>query len=142
MVVTEARKVGEILGQDVFKVVATDVIPLGRKPLKTQQDQDERVFVQMLRDITSNGAFHFSHSFDLTRSQQAQSGAQDLPLHKRVCRALVAPHPTSCVHSVLISSAPVRRQKNADCRWTSASSGTSTFWSPSLKRATARPVPG
>ena len=94
--VTEARKVGEIAGHEVFRVVATDVVPIGppRPRLSAQQAEDDRTYVAMLREITGSGVFHFSYTYDLTRSQQAQAkqaASKDTPLYKRVRRAVPPP---------------------------------------------------
>ena len=141
--VTEARKVGEIAGHEVFRVVATDVVPIGppRPRLSAQQAEDDRTYVAMLREITGSGVFHFSYTYDLTRSQQAQAkqaASKDTPLYKRVRRDV--PPPPGRKRGVLMN----RLRGGADVsrtRPTSASFGTGTCSSRWWTRATRRPAP-
>jgi len=90
IVVTDATKVGEIAGHAVYRVVATDVVPIGstRQTLTARQAEDDRTYVQMLKEVTNAGAFHFSHTFNLTRSLQSQAtraaALADQPLYKQV----------------------------------------------------------
>ena len=140
--VTEARKVGEIAGHEVFRVIATDIVPIGppRPRLSAQQAEDDRTYVAMLREITGSGVFHFSYTYDLTRSQQAQakqSASKDTPLYKRVRRHPCGPRrlarDTACSSTDLLSCVLDRP--------TSASFGTGTCSSRWWTRATRRPAP-
>jgi phosphatidylinositol 4-phosphatase len=110
--VTQAAKVGELLGHEVFRVEATEIVPIGlpRPRLSAQQvsggkaerprtvracrlskargqAEDDRTYLAMLREITNTGFFFFSYTGDLTRSLQAQSRQTvpaSTPLHRRV----------------------------------------------------------
>jgi hypothetical protein len=65
----------------VYKVVATEFLPLRERPL---HDKDEDTYLSLLKDLIRTGPMYFSYSLDLTNSFQRQSqGDPNAPLWKR-----------------------------------------------------------
>ncbi|KAL1965907.1 hypothetical protein VTN77DRAFT_5040 [Rasamsonia byssochlamydoides] len=81
IVITKAQPVGRLRGHMVYKVVATEFLPLRERPL---HDSDEDTYLALLKDLLRNGPMYFSYSLDLTNSFQRQSQSDpSLPLWKR-----------------------------------------------------------
>lgn len=70
IVITKAQPVGRLQGHMVYKVVATEFLPLRERPL---HDRDEDTYLNLLKDLIRTGPMYFSYSLDLTNSFQRQS---------------------------------------------------------------------
>src|SRR5579862_5968744 len=72
---------GRLRGHMVYKVIATEFLPLRERPL---HDPDEDNYLSLLKTVIKTGPMYFSYSFDITNSfqRQAQSNVS-LPLWKR-----------------------------------------------------------
>ena len=72
---------GRMKGHMVYKVIATEFLPLRERPL---HDPDEDTYHGLLKTLLKTGPMYFSYSFDITNSFQRQAQA-DLsePLWKR-----------------------------------------------------------
>lgn len=79
--ITKAQRVGRLKGHIVYKVVATEFLPLRDRPL---HDIDEDAYLSMLKTFMKSGPMYFSYSIDLTNTfqRQAQSDLSE-PLWKR-----------------------------------------------------------
>lgn len=72
---------GRLRGHMVYRVVATEFLPLRERPL---HDIDEDTYLTLLKDLLRNGPLFFSYSFDITNSFQRQAQSDlSLPLWKR-----------------------------------------------------------
>ncbi|TGZ83336.1 hypothetical protein EX30DRAFT_304363 [Ascodesmis nigricans] len=81
IIITKAKLVGRIQGHSVYKVEATEFLPLQERAL---HDPDEDGFLALLRTHLRTGPMYFSYSFDLTNSFQRQASANhSLPLWQR-----------------------------------------------------------
>ena len=81
IVITKAQPVGRLRGNQVYKVVATELLPLRERQV---HDPDEDRFLALLRGFIKSGPMYFSYSVDLTNSfqRQAQQDAAS-PLWRR-----------------------------------------------------------
>ncbi len=81
IVITKAQPVGRLRGNQVYKVVATELLPLRERQVR---DPDEDRFLALLRGFIKSGPMYFSYSIDLTNSfqRQAQQDASS-PLWRR-----------------------------------------------------------
>ncbi|KAI9743575.1 MAG: hypothetical protein M1818_002890 [Claussenomyces sp. TS43310] len=81
IVITKAQPMGRLKGHMVYKVIATEFLPLRERPL---HDPDEDTYLSILKSFVKSGPMYFSYSFDLTNTFQRQAQA-DLrrPLWKR-----------------------------------------------------------
>ena len=70
--ITKSQPVGRLKGHMVYKVLATQILPLRRKQIR---DPDEDAFMSLLQASLKNGPMYFSYSIDLTNSFQRQSQA-------------------------------------------------------------------
>lgn len=78
---TKAQLVGRIRGHSVYKVQATEFLPLRERQL---HDPDEDAYLSLLRTHLRTGPMYFSYTFDLTSSFQRQSSVSlSLPLWQR-----------------------------------------------------------
>ncbi|KAK6347191.1 hypothetical protein TWF696_007266 [Orbilia brochopaga] len=81
IVITKAAQVGRIKEHPVYKIQATEFLPLREKPL---HDTDEDTYMQLLTTHLRTGPMYFSYSFDLTNTFQRQLHAdQNLSLWQR-----------------------------------------------------------
>lgn len=82
IVITKAQPMGRLKGHMIYKVVATEFLPLRERPL---HDHDEDTYISLLKNLLKVGPMYFSYSFDLTNSFQRQSNYTDpsAPLWKR-----------------------------------------------------------
>ena len=72
---------GRIKGHMIYKVVATEFLPLRERPL---HDPDEDAYLKLLRDFLKVSPLYFSYSLDITNSFQRQAQADpSAPLWKR-----------------------------------------------------------
>ncbi|KAJ5675602.1 Phosphoinositide phosphatase SAC1 [Penicillium macrosclerotiorum] len=81
IVITKAQPMGRLRGHMVYKVAATEFLPMRERPL---HDKDEDTYLALVKDLLRTGPMYFSYSLDLTNSFQRQSqSAADLPMWKR-----------------------------------------------------------
>ncbi|KAL2403040.1 Phosphatidylinositol-3-phosphatase SAC1 [Exophiala dermatitidis] len=81
IVITKAQPMGRIRGHMVYKVVATEFLPLRERPV---HDPDEDTYLSYLKALLISGPMYFSYSFDVTSSFQRQSESDlSQPLWKR-----------------------------------------------------------
>jgi hypothetical protein len=72
---------GRLKGHMIYKVIATEFLPLREKPL---HDQDEDTYLGLLKTFIKSGPMYFSYSFDITNTFQRQSQLDlSQPLWKR-----------------------------------------------------------
>ena len=72
---------GRIKGHMVYKVIATEFLPLRERAL---HDPDEDHYLSLLKTLLKNGPMYFSYSFDITNSFQRQAQSDPtLPTWKR-----------------------------------------------------------
>ncbi|KAI4249477.1 MAG: hypothetical protein LQ352_005623 [Teloschistes flavicans] len=70
IVITKAQPVGRVKGHMVYKVVATEFLPLRERIL---HDPDEDTYLGLLKTLLKSAPMYFSYSFDLTNSFQRQA---------------------------------------------------------------------
>lgn len=81
IIITKAQLVGRIRGHSIYKVQATEFLPMREQEL---HDPDEDTYLALLRTHLQTGPMYFSYTFDLTSSFQRQSTADlSLPLWQR-----------------------------------------------------------
>ncbi|KAI5296942.1 High affinity Ca2+/Mn2+ P-type ATPase-like protein, partial [Ascosphaera pollenicola] len=81
VVISKSKPMGRLRGHTVYKVLATEFLPMRDRPL---QDHDEIQYLAMLKQFIASSPMYFSYSLDLTNSFQRQSAADvSLPLWKR-----------------------------------------------------------
>ncbi|KAB8265911.1 SacI homology domain-containing protein [Aspergillus pseudonomiae] len=81
IVITKALPMGRLRGHMVYKVAATEFLPLRERPL---HDHDEDTYLALLKDLLRTGPMYFSYVLDLTNSFQRQSQSDaSLPMWKR-----------------------------------------------------------
>lgn len=61
---------GRLRGHMVYRVIATEFLPLRERPL---HDPDEDTYLSLLKQLLKAGPMYFSYSFDLTNSFQRQA---------------------------------------------------------------------
>jgi len=81
IVITRAQPMGRLRGHMLYKVVATEFLPLRERPV---HDPDEDTYLSYLKALLAQGPMYFSYSIDVTNSfqRQAQSDLSQ-PLWKR-----------------------------------------------------------
>ena len=81
VVITKAQPMGRLKGHMVYKVIATEFLPLRERPL---HDPDEDAYYIMLKTLLKTGPMYFSYSLDITNSFQRQARSDlSAPLWKR-----------------------------------------------------------
>ncbi|CBX94696.1 hypothetical protein IAQ61_009378 [Plenodomus lingam] len=81
IVITKAQPMGRIKGHMIYKVVATEFLPLRERPL---HDVDEDNYLSLLRSLIKTSPLYFSYSFDITNTFQRQAHLDPTtPLWKR-----------------------------------------------------------
>ena len=81
VVITKAQPMGRLKSHMVYKVIATEFLPLRDRSL---DDPDENTYRSILKSVLVNGPMYFSYSFDITNSLQRQARSDlSLPLWKR-----------------------------------------------------------
>lgn len=81
IVITKAQTMGRIRGHMVYKIAATEFLPLRERPV---HDHDEDTYLSYLKILLTNGPMYFSYSIDLTNSFQRQAQANlSQPLWQR-----------------------------------------------------------
>ena len=72
---------GRLKGHMIYKVIATEFLPLREQPL---HDQDEDTYLNLLKTFIKSGPMYFSYSFDITNTFQRQARLDSSqPLWKR-----------------------------------------------------------
>src|ERR1700722_3530881 len=72
---------GRLKGHMVYKVIATEFLPLRERPL---HDVDEDTYLSLLKGFIKSGPMYFSYAFDLTNAFQRQAQIDpSQPLWKR-----------------------------------------------------------
>ena len=72
---------GRIKGHMIYKVIATEFLPLRERRL---HDADEDTYLSILKTLLKTGPMFFSYSFDITNSFQRQAQSDlSMPLWKR-----------------------------------------------------------
>lgn len=81
VVVTKSHAVGKLKGHTIYKVGATEFLPLRERTL---HDADEDTYRKVLDSLLQSGPLYFSYTLDITNSFQRQANA-DLaaPMWKR-----------------------------------------------------------
>ncbi|USW48008.1 Putative SAC domain-containing protein [Septoria linicola] len=81
IVITKSQAVGRLKGHQIYKVVATEFLPLRERQV---HDPDEDTYLAYLKTLLKNGPMYFSYSFDLTNSFQRQATSDaNKPLWER-----------------------------------------------------------
>ena len=81
IVITKAQPMGRLKGHMVYRVIATEFLPLRERAL---HDPDEDTYLNLLNTLLKTGPMYFSYSFDLTNSFQRQAHSDlNLPLWRR-----------------------------------------------------------
>lgn len=81
VVITKAQPMGRLRGHMVYKVAATEFMPMRERPL---HDTDEDTYLALVKELLRTGPMYFSYSLDLTNSFQRQSqSASNIPMWKR-----------------------------------------------------------
>ncbi|RDL29793.1 Uncharacterized protein BP5553_10658 [Venustampulla echinocandica] len=81
IVITKAQPMGRLKGHMIYKVIATEFLPLRERPL---HDPDEDTYLALLKTFIKSGPMYFSYSFDITNTFQRQSQLDpSQPLWKR-----------------------------------------------------------
>ncbi|KAF8541677.1 SacI homology domain-containing protein [Trichophaea hybrida] len=81
IIITKAKLTGRIRGHSVYKVEATEFLPMQERAL---HDPDEDTYLSLLRTHLRTAPMYFSYSFDLTNTFQRQLVANhSLPLWQR-----------------------------------------------------------
>ncbi|XP_012271455.1 phosphatidylinositide phosphatase SAC1 [Orussus abietinus] len=89
IVITEAEKLGTIAGQQVFKIVSTEVLPYARSTLhlNEKQIQNNTTYVEMIKSVLNTPYFYFSYTYDLSHTMQRLHNTPpeflQMPLHDR-----------------------------------------------------------
>jgi hypothetical protein len=83
LVVAGADLVGKVLGHDVYRVADVRILPFAAdlSGLSAPQQQDEQLYLAMLRTFLTSRHLYFSYTMDLTSSLQEQSAWT--PEHQR-----------------------------------------------------------
>lgn len=81
IVITKTESVGRLRGHSIYRIVATEFLPLRERPL---HDPDEDTYLQLLKNLLKSQPMYFSYSLDLTNSFQRQAESDlSLPLWRR-----------------------------------------------------------
>ncbi|KIW20778.1 hypothetical protein PV08_01356 [Exophiala spinifera] len=81
IVITKAQPMGRLRGHMIYKVVATEFLPLRERRV---HDPDEDTYLSYLKNLLATGPMYFSYSLDVTSTFQRQSQSDlSQPLWKR-----------------------------------------------------------
>ncbi|KAL8950131.1 MAG: hypothetical protein Q9222_003808 [Ikaeria aurantiellina] len=72
IVITKAQPMGRLKGHMVYKIIATEFLPLRERTL---HDPDEDTYLDLLKTLLKTGPMYFSYSFDITNSFQRQASS-------------------------------------------------------------------
>lgn len=72
IVITDALMIGTIAGQQIYKIVSTDVIPYSRSSLhlSEKQVQNNATYLEMVKSVLNTPYFYFSYTYDLSHTTQ------------------------------------------------------------------------
>lgn len=70
IVITKAQPMGRLKGHMVYKIIATEFLPLRERTL---HDPDEDTYLALVKTLLGTGPMYFSYSFDITNSFQRQA---------------------------------------------------------------------
>lgn len=72
IVITEAERVGSVAGQNIFKIVATEILPYSRSllHLSEKQIQNNTTYLEMIKLVLNEPYFYFSYTYDLSHTMQ------------------------------------------------------------------------
>lgn len=72
IVIKDIEKIGTVNKHDIFKIIASQIIPLSRSNRHIIESQIliEREYLQMLETVLTTQNFYFSHTMDLTHTFQ------------------------------------------------------------------------
>lgn len=70
IVITKAQPMGKLRGHMVYRVIATELLPLRERAL---HDPDEDTYLHLLKTHLKTGPMYFSYSLDITNSFQRQA---------------------------------------------------------------------
>ncbi|KAL8994212.1 MAG: hypothetical protein Q9169_005758 [Polycauliona sp. 2 TL-2023] len=81
IVITKAQPMGRLKSHMVYKIVATEFLPLRERTL---HDPDEDTYLNLLKTLLKTGPMYFSYSLDITNSFQRQATSNpSFPLWQR-----------------------------------------------------------
>jgi hypothetical protein len=81
IVITKIQPMGRLRGHMLYKVIATEFLPLRERAV---HDPDEDTYVAYVKSLLHSGPMYFSYSIDITNSFQRQAQADlSQPLWKR-----------------------------------------------------------
>ncbi|KAL9053650.1 MAG: hypothetical protein Q9206_003842 [Seirophora lacunosa] len=72
IVITKAQPMGRLKGHMVYRIMATEFLPLRERTL---HDSDEDTYLTLLKTLLKTGPMYFSYSFDITNSFQRQAAS-------------------------------------------------------------------
>ncbi|CAO1596209.1 Phosphoinositide phosphatase sac1 [Xanthoria calcicola] len=72
IVITKAQPMGRLKGHMVYKIIATEFLPLRERTL---HDPDEDTYLNLLKILLKSGPMYFSYSLDITNSFQRQAAS-------------------------------------------------------------------
>ncbi|KAL8921660.1 MAG: hypothetical protein Q9208_005589 [Pyrenodesmia sp. 3 TL-2023] len=72
IVITKAQPMGRLKGHMVYKIMATEFLPLRERTL---HDSEEDTYLTLLKTLLKTGPMYFSYSFDITNSFQRQASS-------------------------------------------------------------------
>ncbi|XP_051170756.1 phosphatidylinositol-3-phosphatase SAC1 [Leptopilina boulardi] len=72
IVITSAETIGTIAGQQIFKIISTEIIPYARSllHLNERQKQNNATYLEMIRNVLNTPHFYFSYTYDLSHTMQ------------------------------------------------------------------------
>ncbi|KAG9908299.1 hypothetical protein KCU98_g3118, partial [Aureobasidium melanogenum] len=70
IVITKAQAMGRIKGHQIYRVVATELLPLRERQVR---DPDEDIYLGLVNTLLKTSPLFFSYTFDLTNSFQRQA---------------------------------------------------------------------
>lgn len=64
--------IGTIAGQQIYRIVSTDVIPYSRSSLhlSEKQVQNNATYLEMVKSVLNTPYFYFSYTYDLSHTTQ------------------------------------------------------------------------
>lgn len=81
IVITKAHPVGKLKGHQIYKIDATELLHLRERRL---HDQDEDMYVSLVKSVLKTGPMYFAYTLDITNSFQRLAYADpSAPLWKR-----------------------------------------------------------
>ncbi|KAG7213734.1 hypothetical protein KM043_002968 [Ampulex compressa] len=89
IVITNAEVIGTIAGQQIYKIVATEIIPYTRSSLhlSEKQVQNNATYLEMIKSVLNTPYFYFSYTYDISHSMQRLHNTPpeflQMPLHDR-----------------------------------------------------------